>query len=80
MTLIGRRCRDGNVYSRAVLIARTLSLKPTGFERKDKRHTAKKTAKSGQESQPEMSRSTTLPAKAVAEVSARVRGLRSEKT
>ena len=42
MTSIGRRCRDGNVYSRAVLIARTLSLKPTGFERKDKRHTAKK--------------------------------------
>ena len=55
MTSIGRRCRDGNVYSRAVLIARTLSLSPYGLRkaidrRVDKHatrwHTAQKTEQS----------------------------------
>ena len=55
MTSIGRRCRDGNVYSRAVLIARTLSLSPYGLRKSSDRrvdklatswHTAQKTEQS----------------------------------
>ncbi len=50
MTSIGRRCRDGNVYSRAVLIARTLSLSRKARKKQNKSVARKRTRTKGSRS------------------------------